>query len=100
MIREFCFADPEQLKEANVFAKSGDCRTLATVWSVSKRQGRTTLDGRIFARFETQGNTRTAFIYRCAGGEQKEICGLKYTPALKWCNENLEMPTFIPYMRK
>ena len=49
MIQEYMFSDPEQLKEAAAFSKAdtGSCRTLAGVWSVARRKGYKTWDGKI-----------------------------------------------------
>lgn len=91
MTREYIFSDPEQLKEAAVFSKAetGSCRTLAGVWSVARRKGYTTWDGKIGARFETNGAARRAFIFKTEGEKRREVCELKYTPALRWCRDNL-----------
>lgn len=91
MIKEYMFSDPEQLKKAAAFSKTetGSCRTLAGVWSVARRKGYTTWDGKIGARFETNGAARKAFIFKTEGEKRREVCDLKYTPALRWCRDNL-----------
>ena len=92
MAREFIIDSPEQLRELGRYVKSGSVLSVATVWSATRRgTGASPLDGRIYAGFGASGRGRKAQVYRYGINDTKRIMAdLKYTPALTWCQENLE----------
>lgn len=90
MLKKYHIATPEQLKELNTFAKEGSAAPMATVWSTKLRKdGSSPWDNAIFAIFETD-NGRKAWIGRKVGEGMTVNTSLKYNPALKWCEDNLE----------
>lgn len=91
MAKRFFFDDPQQLKEIELLVKEGSVMNVARVWSVARRKSeKTAWDGKIGVSFYTEGRERFAVVFRIAfGDELKEIAKLKYSPALKWCNEHL-----------
>lgn len=94
MEKRFFFNAPQQLKEIELLVKEGSVVNVARVWSAARRKGeKTAWDGKIGVSFYTQGRERLAVVFRVTiGDEMKEIAKLKYTPALKWCNEHLCAP--------
>lgn len=92
MTKRYIIKSPYQLKNIIQFCKSDICKMMnvARVWSSTQRQGITTWDGKIGISFRTDGRERIASVYRIGLNEQEfELVRLKYTPALKWCEENL-----------
>ena len=91
MAKRFLFDDPQQLKEIEILTKEGSVMNVARVWSAARRKSeKTAWDGKIGVSLYTEGRERFAVVFRIAvGDELKEIAKLKYTPALKWCNEHL-----------
>lgn len=95
MAKRFIFDSPEQLLELgkNGLLKDGSVLQTATVWSVSRRQGKTVWDGNIGVCFLTEGRSRIADVYRKkANGDEVIVARLKYAPALDWCRKNLRQP--------
>ena len=96
MLKKYHIATPEQLKELNTFAKEGSAAPMATVWSTKLRKdGSSPWDNAIFAIFETDNGRkawigRKARIVREVGTAFTSNVSLKYTPALKWCEDNLK----------
>ena len=89
MIKMYHISTPEQLKELNQYAKGGDAASMAAVWaSKLRKDGKTPWDNIIFAVFET--HMRKAWIGRKLGEGMTVNTTLKYTPSLRWCEENLE----------
>lgn len=90
MRKQYHIETPEQLKELNKFAKDGSAASMAAVWSTKLRKdGKSPWDNAIFAIFETD-NGRKAWIGRKSGAGMTVNTSLKYNPALKWCEQNLE----------
>ena len=96
-MRKFIFGNAEQLKAIANLSKDGSASgtiilNVASVWSVTCRQkGNSPLDGTIFASFYTEGRERKACVYRLDKYGRENVIGwLKYNPALKWCEDNLE----------
>lgn len=92
MARRFIFEHPDHLKEIVRFCKTGfsTITNTARMWSVVKRQGKKTWDGKIGVSFYTEGRERMACVFRCGMNDQIHVLGwLKYIPALKWCEDHL-----------
>ena len=90
MEKQYHIKTPEQLKEINQFAKEGSALNLAKIWTVKlRRDGASPWDGKVFALFSTERG-RKAYIVRQSGAGMTINVSLKYNPALKWCEENLE----------
>lgn len=90
MKRWYRIETPEQLKELNQFAKEGSALNFAKIWTVKlRRDGKSPWDGKLFAMFDTE-NGRKARIVREVGTAFTSNVSLKYTPALKWCEDNLK----------
>lgn len=93
MQKMYHIATPEQLTVLNAFAKEGNALNLAAIWtSKLRKDGKTPWDNDIFAIFSTD-NGRKAFIGRKSGAGLLINVTLKYTPALKYCAENLKIIT-------
>ena len=91
MDKRFIFADPEQLKEVEIFCKEGSVSSTARVWAAAQRRdGQTRWDGNIGIRFYTKGRQRRAEVYRGrSANEYVPVAKLKFLPALEWCKERL-----------
>lgn len=92
LAKRFIFEHPSQLKAVVEYCKTGSSSVTNTarMWSSVQRQGKTTWDGKIGASFYTEGRERLACVFRLGmNGQLHEIGQLKYTPALKWCSDNL-----------
>ena len=94
-MRKFIFGNAEQLKAIIHLCKDGSATSItnvARVWSVTCRQkGKAPWDGKIGISFCTEGRERKAYVFRIGtNGEENVIGWLKYNPALKWCEDNLE----------
>lgn len=94
-MRKFIFGNAEQLKAITHLCKDGSATSItnvAMVWSVTCRQkGKAPWDGNIGVSFCTEGRERKAYVFRIGtNGEENVIGWLKYNPALKWCEDNLE----------
>lgn len=91
MIKRYHIETPEQLTELNTFAKSGDAVNFAKVWAAKLRKsGMSPWDDKVFVIFDTT-NGRKAYIGRNSGAGMLVNMSLKYNPALKWCEKNLQM---------
>lgn len=94
-MKKYVFGNPEQLKSIVHLCKDGSSTSItnvARVWSVTCRQkGKAPWDGKIGASFYTEGRERKACVFRVdTNGRENVIGWLKYNPALKWCEDNLE----------
>lgn len=93
MTRSYAIETPEQLRELNKFAKEGSAANLASMWSATRRKdGKAPWDNKMFALFDTSTG-RKAYIARALGEGMTLNVTLKYSPALKWCEENLKPGT-------
>lgn len=94
MAKRFVFDHPFQLKDMVPLCKGDSSRIVNTakVWSVNaRRNGKTPWDGKIGVSFFTEGRERKACVFRLGINEQEHVLGyLKYSPALKWCEEYLQ----------
>lgn len=95
-MKKFVFGNPEQLKAIAELSKDGSASSImnvAKVWSVTRRQkGEVPWDGKISASFYTEGRERKARVFRLGTNDKISVIGwLKYNPALKWCEDNLEI---------
>ena len=87
MVRRYAVGSPADLMVLDTMTKSGTCANVARVWTVSKKQGKITFDGRVFVAFDTEARPgRHATVFRLGLDEELyEIAELKYNTALKWC---------------
>lgn len=95
-MKKYVFGNPEQLKAIVYLCKDGSDSSItnvARVWSVTCRQkGKSPWDGKIGASFYTEGRERKACVFRIGTNGKENVIGwLKYNPALKWCEDNLEI---------
>ena len=91
MEKKYHIKTPEHLLKLNAFAKEGNALNLASVWtSKLRKDGKSPWDNSIFAVFNTD-NGRKAFIGRKSGAGMLVNVSLKYTPALRYCADNLEI---------
>ena len=90
MEKRYHIETPEQLRAVGEFAKEGDVKQVAAVWSAAKRKkdGKVPWDKAIHALF-TGGRFRKAKIIREKGECPVTLAVLKYNLALKWCDQNL-----------
>lgn len=96
-MKKFVFGNAEQLKAIANLSKDGSASgaiilNVASVWSVTCRQnGKSPWDGKIGVSFYTEDRERKACVYRVDQYGRENVIGwLKYNPALKWCEDNLE----------
>lgn len=95
-MKKYVFGNPEQLKSIVHLCKDvsdSSITNVARVWSVTCRQkGKAPWDGKIGASFYTEGRERKACVFRIGTNGKENVIGwLKYNPALKWCEDNLEI---------
>lgn len=88
MIRRFAVGSPADLAAMEEFVSNGTCGNVARVWSVTRKQGKATWDGRIYVVFDTEHKgARNATVFRIGlDGETHVIAELHYNKALRWCS--------------